>query len=52
VTPTRKVKRHLMYERFKPLVESMYDDREEKLIAGIALSGEVETGSPQKARQT
>jgi hypothetical protein len=25
-----------MYERFKPLVESMYDDREEKLIAGIA----------------
>ena len=51
VTPTRKVKRHLMYERFKPLVESMYDDREEKLIAGIALSGEVGTGS-QKARQT
>ena len=37
-----------MYERFKPLVESMYDDREEKLITGIAL---VETGS-QKARQT
>ncbi|MGZ3288023.1 MAG: LysR family transcriptional regulator [Xanthobacteraceae bacterium] len=36
VTPTRKVKRHLMYERFKPLVESMYDDREENLIAGIA----------------
>ena len=34
VTPTRKVKRHLMYERFKPLVESMYDDREERLIAG------------------
>jgi long-chain acyl-CoA synthetase len=33
VTPTRKVKRHLMYERFKPLVESMYDDREERLIA-------------------
>jgi len=29
----------------------MYDDREEKLIAGIALSGEVETGT-QKARQT
>jgi long-chain acyl-CoA synthetase len=45
VTPTRKVKRHLMYERFKPLVESMYDDREERLIAGIALSGEVEAGS-------
>jgi hypothetical protein len=34
-----------MYERFKPLVESMYDDREERLIASIALSGEVEAGS-------
>jgi long-chain acyl-CoA synthetase len=34
VTPTRKVKRHLMYERFKALVEEMYDDREERLIAG------------------
>jgi long-chain acyl-CoA synthetase len=33
VTPTRKVKRHLMYERFKTLVEDMYDDREERLIA-------------------
>ncbi|HKA81446.1 MAG TPA: AMP-binding protein [Xanthobacteraceae bacterium] len=33
VTPTRKVKRHLMYERFKTLVEAMYDDREERLIA-------------------
>jgi long-chain acyl-CoA synthetase len=33
VTPTRKVKRHLMYERFKSLVEDMYDDREERLIA-------------------
>jgi len=36
VTPTRKVKRHLMYERFKPLVEAMYDDREERLIAASA----------------
>jgi long-chain acyl-CoA synthetase len=36
VTPTRKVKRHLMYQRFKPLVESMYDDREEALIAASA----------------
>jgi long-chain acyl-CoA synthetase len=36
VTPTRKVKRHLMYERFKPLVESMYDDREDRLIAARA----------------
>ncbi len=34
VTPTRKVKRHLMYERFKSLVEAMYDDREERLLAG------------------
>jgi long-chain acyl-CoA synthetase len=33
VTPTRKVKRHLMYERFKTLVEEMYDDREQRLIA-------------------
>ena len=24
VTPTRKVKRHLMYEKFKDLVEAMY----------------------------
>jgi long-chain acyl-CoA synthetase len=36
VTPTRKVKRGLMYERFKPLVEEMYDDREEKLLAESA----------------
>jgi long-chain acyl-CoA synthetase len=36
VTPTRKVKRHLMYERFKPLVEAMYDDREGRLIAAEA----------------
>ena len=33
VTPTRKVKRALMLERFKPLVESMYDEREEQLVA-------------------
>jgi long-chain acyl-CoA synthetase len=32
VTPTRKVKRHLMYERFQALVEAMYDDREKQLI--------------------
>jgi long-chain acyl-CoA synthetase len=36
VTPTRKVKRHLMYERFKLLVEEMYDDREERLISAAA----------------
>lgn len=33
VTPTRKVKRNLMYARFETLVESMYDDREEKIVA-------------------
>jgi long-chain acyl-CoA synthetase len=33
VTPTRKVKRQLMYERFKDLIEGMYDDGEERLIA-------------------
>ncbi len=32
VTPTRKVKRHLMYERFQTLIEAMYDDREQRLI--------------------
>jgi long-chain acyl-CoA synthetase len=36
VTPTRKVKRNLMYERFKPLVEEMYDDSEERLLAAGA----------------
>jgi long-chain acyl-CoA synthetase len=36
VTPTRKVKRALMYERFKAFVEEMYDDREEQLIAAGA----------------
>jgi len=41
VTPTRKVKRHLMYDRFKPLVEAMYDDREQRAIEGAA--GPVET---------
>jgi long-chain acyl-CoA synthetase len=33
VTPTRKVKRKLMYERFRELVESMYGDAEERLLA-------------------
>lgn len=33
VTPTRKVKRNLMYERFGALVESMYDEHEERLVA-------------------
>lgn len=33
ITPTRKVKRNLMYDRFRPLVEQMYDDAEERLLA-------------------
>jgi long-chain acyl-CoA synthetase len=33
VTPTRKVKRKLMYERYRTLVESMYDDADERLVA-------------------
>ena len=36
VTPTRKIKRKLMYDRFKDLVEAMYDDSEERLIAAGA----------------
>ena len=39
VTPTRKVKRKLMYERFKELVDGMYDDSEERLIAAGAGGG-------------
>jgi len=38
VTPTRKVKRHLMYERFKTLVEGMYDDREQRLIVASTVA--------------
>lgn len=34
VTPTRKIKRTQMYERFKLLVEAMYDDSEGNLLAG------------------
>lgn len=33
VTPTRKIKRNLMYEKFGALVEGMYDDSEERLVA-------------------
>jgi long-chain acyl-CoA synthetase len=36
ITPTRKVKRKLMYERFRDLVDGMYDDSEERLIAAGA----------------
>lgn len=33
VTPTRKVKRELMYDKFSELVESMYSDKEERMVA-------------------
>jgi long-chain acyl-CoA synthetase len=33
VTPTRKVKRHLMYQKFGDLVESMYSSKEEDRLA-------------------
>ena len=33
ITPTRKVKRQQMYERFRDLVDSMYDRSEEELLA-------------------
>jgi long-chain acyl-CoA synthetase len=36
VTATRKVKRQIMYERYKTLVEEMYDDKEEQLLASSA----------------
>jgi long-chain acyl-CoA synthetase len=36
VTPTRKIKRKLMYDRFRDLVDGMYDDAEERLLAAEA----------------
>ena len=33
VTPTRKLKRARMLERFSTLVEAMYDDSEEQRVA-------------------
>ena len=36
ITPSRKMKRNLMYERFRELIEGMYDDSEERLIAASA----------------
>jgi long-chain acyl-CoA synthetase len=36
VTATRKVKRQLMYERFKAMVEEMYDHKEEQILASSA----------------
>jgi long-chain acyl-CoA synthetase len=35
VTPTRKVKRGQMYERFKTLADRMYDDEEERRLAEV-----------------
>ena len=39
VTPTRKVKRKLMQERFKDLIDEMYEDSEERRVTAAA--GEV-----------
>ena len=36
VTPTRKLKRALMIKRFEALVESMYEDDEERALAEAA----------------
>ena len=36
ITPSRKIKRNLMYERFRELIDGMYDDSEERLIAAGA----------------
>lgn len=33
VTPTRKVKRNLMADKFGALIEDMYDDREERMVS-------------------
>jgi len=44
VTPTRKVKRALMIERFQELVDAMYDRSEEELVAAGA--GDVLGGDP------
>ena len=33
VTPTRKIKRNLMAEKFGALIEEMYDDREERMVS-------------------
>lgn len=39
VTPTRKVKRQSMYERFRDLVEAMYDESEARLIGSQTREG-------------
>ena len=35
VTPTRKVKRKLMHQRFKALIDEMYDHTEEQLVSAV-----------------
>jgi long-chain acyl-CoA synthetase len=47
VTPTRKVKRAPMIQRFKPLVEAMYDDSEGRLLAGEVRDALERVNSPQ-----
>ena len=32
ITPTRKIKRELIYEKYKDLVESMYSNKEQRLV--------------------
>ncbi len=39
VTPTRKIKRSQMYDRFRDLVDGMYDDREEQMVAAAIATG-------------
>jgi long-chain acyl-CoA synthetase len=39
ITPTRKVKRQLMFERYRSLIETMYEDSEERLIAAAVRGG-------------
>ena len=49
VTPTRKVKRAQMYARFRDLIESMYGDAEERLLAAEA--GDVLQSNPREERR-
>jgi long-subunit acyl-CoA synthetase (AMP-forming) len=42
ITPTRKVKRDLMYQKFRDLVESMYTEREEGALVASEV-GEILT---------
>ena len=55
VTPTRKVKRTQMYARFRELIESMYGNAEERLLAqqaGDVLDAQVRAQSiPREERR-